>query len=139
VARRGQAVTFHCKYHLLHSAQLYSVKFYRGEREFYRYTPNDIDSRQKVFPFPGILVDVSYLIDTQTHKNSTINVTSFQKHNSDDDQVLIKNVGFGLAGNFSCEVSLDAPTFSTAMAHTNLQVVGEYYYLWNFYLTFTNH
>jgi hypothetical protein len=49
-----------------------------------------------------------------------------QKNLSDDDQVVIKNVGFGLTGNFSCEATADAPLFSTAMAHTHLQVVGKF-------------
>jgi hypothetical protein len=59
VVRRGQSVTFYCKYSLNPDQLLYLVKYYRGGREFYRYTPNDLESKQKVFPFPGIVVDVS--------------------------------------------------------------------------------
>lgn len=44
---------------------------------------------------------------------------------SNASQVVIRNVGFGLSGNFSCEVSADAPSFSTAMAHIQMQVVGK--------------
>ncbi|XP_002137291.1 uncharacterized protein beat-IIa [Drosophila pseudoobscura] len=98
--RRGQHVVLRCMYDL-DGAPLYSAKFYRGQLEFYRYTPGEFPNT-KVFPFPGIHVDV-------TSSNAT--------------QVLIRNVGFGLSGNFSCEVTADAPLFSTATAVDTMQVV----------------
>ncbi|TMW46576.1 hypothetical protein DOY81_008344, partial [Sarcophaga bullata] len=76
--RRGQHAVLRCMYDL-EGAPLYSAKFYRGQLEFYRYTPGEFPNT-KVFPFPGIHVDV-------TSSNAT--------------QVLIRNVGFGLSGNFS--------------------------------------
>ncbi|XP_075148064.1 uncharacterized protein LOC142222025 [Haematobia irritans] len=98
--RRGQHAILRCMYDL-EGAPLYSAKFYRGQLEFYRYTPGEFPNT-KVFPFPGIHVDV-------TSSNAT--------------QVLIRNVGFGLSGNFSCEVTADAPLFSTATAFGAMQVV----------------
>ncbi|KAL9893622.1 uncharacterized protein LOC119640736 [Glossina fuscipes] len=98
--RRGQHAILRCMYDL-EGAPLYSAKFYRGQLEFYRYTPGEFPNT-KVFPFPGIHVDV-------TSSNAT--------------QVLIRNVGFGLSGNFSCEVTADAPLFSTATAIGTMQVV----------------
>lgn len=47
---------------------------------------------------------------------------------SNASQVVIRNVGFGLTGNFSCEVTADAPFFSTATAYAYMQVVGKYFY-----------
>lgn len=44
---------------------------------------------------------------------------------SNESQVVIKNVGFGLAGNFSCEVTADAPLFSTGTAYNQMKVAGE--------------
>ncbi len=55
--RRGQSATVRCLYDL-DNAPLYSVKFYRGAREIYRFSPTEIPNK-KVFPFPGINVDVS--------------------------------------------------------------------------------
>lgn len=55
--RRGQHATLRCIYDL-EGAPLYSAKFYRGQLEFYRYTPGE-HPNTKVFPFPGIYVDVS--------------------------------------------------------------------------------
>lgn len=55
--RRGQSVALRCDYQLV-EAPLYSIKFYRGQMEFYRYTPGEYPPT-KVFQFPGIRVDVS--------------------------------------------------------------------------------
>lgn len=38
---------------------LYSLKWYKDDREFYRYTPNEIP-QQKVFPVKDVDVDVSF-------------------------------------------------------------------------------
>ena len=42
----------------MQGAPLYSVKWYRGNHEFYRYTPME-DPDTRVFGLPGIYVDVS--------------------------------------------------------------------------------
>lgn len=51
---------------------------------------------------------------------------SSQNTMSNANQVVIRNVGFGLSGNFTCEVSAEAPSFSTAQAHIYMQVVGKF-------------
>ncbi|XP_065358238.1 uncharacterized protein LOC135952292 [Calliphora vicina] len=98
--RRSQSVSLRCHY-TIEGAPLYSVKFYRGQLEFYRYTPGEYPNT-KVFHYPGIKVDESV-------SNAT--------------QVVIRNVNFGLSGTFSCEVTADAPLFSTATAYAQMQVV----------------
>lgn len=50
----------------------------------------------------------------------------FQLDNSNKSQVTLRNVDFGLSGTFICEVTADAPTFSTASALKNLSVVCKY-------------
>ena len=45
---------------------------------------------------------------------------------SNESQVVIRNIGFGLGGNFSCEVTADAPLFSTGTAYGQMQVVGKW-------------
>lgn len=57
VVQRGNNVTLICQYDLEGSA-LYAVKWYRGQYEFYRFTPSEIPT-EKIFLFPGINVDVS--------------------------------------------------------------------------------
>lgn len=62
IVPRGASSTLRCSYDL-ENFPLYSVKWYRGNYEFYRYTPSEHPST-KVFPLPGVHVDVSisYLI-----------------------------------------------------------------------------
>ena len=54
---RGHAVKLECHYDMEGEA-LYSVKWYKDGREFYRFVPRD-DPPGSVFPQPGIAVDVS--------------------------------------------------------------------------------
>nr|XP_036212856.1 uncharacterized protein LOC106622699 [Bactrocera oleae] len=98
--RRGQSVILRCQY-TLEGAPLYSIKYYRGNYEFYRYTPGEFPN-VKHFQYPGIKVD-------EVISNAT--------------QVVIRDVKFSLSGNFSCEVTADAPLFSTATAYAQVQVV----------------
>lgn len=48
-----------------------------------------------------------------------------QLSESNSTQVTLQKVGFALSGNFSCEVSADAPSFSTAVYSTHMEVVGK--------------
>lgn len=40
--------------------------------------------------------------------------------------MVIKNVSFGHSGNYTCEVTADTPSFSTATATAQMLVVGEF-------------
>lgn len=57
--QKGEHATLRCLYDL-QGEILYSVKFYRGLREFYRYSPSELPT-SKLFPYPGINVDVSLI------------------------------------------------------------------------------
>ncbi|XP_018306851.1 platelet endothelial cell adhesion molecule [Mycetomoellerius zeteki] len=100
VVQRGEEVILRCHYDL-ENAPLYSLKWYRGRHEFYRFSPTE-ESSTKIFNISGINVDPD---------------------NSNKSQVTLRNVDFGLSGTFICEVTADAPTFSTATASKNLTVV----------------
>ena len=56
-AKIGDTVELKCRYDL-EGEPLYTVKWYKGPREFFRYIPKELPSTQ-VFPLPGIDVDVS--------------------------------------------------------------------------------
>ncbi|XP_020278707.1 uncharacterized protein LOC109852190 isoform X2 [Pseudomyrmex gracilis] len=101
VVQRGQGVILRC-YYDLENAPLYSLKWYRGKHEFYRYSPGD-DPQIKVFNVKLIHVD---------------------RAKSNTSQVTLYDVDFYLAGTFSCEVTADAPTFSTLADSKNLTVVS---------------
>ncbi|XP_013188116.2 uncharacterized protein LOC106133062 [Amyelois transitella] len=84
----------------MQGAPLYSVKWYRGNHEFYRYTPLETP-QTRVFGLPGIYVDMN---------------------NSNGSQVLLKHMDITLAGNFSCEVTADA-SFATQIDTKFVDVV----------------
>ncbi|XP_073984408.1 uncharacterized protein isoform X2 [Rhodnius prolixus] len=91
-----------CDYDL-EGAQLYSIKFYQGEEEFYRFVPKE-SPPTRVFPRPGIQVDI-YL------SNSTV--------------VTLRNVQKELTGFYGCEVSADAPLFHTGIMSAPVIVTEE--------------
>ncbi|XP_044762212.1 uncharacterized protein LOC123319359 [Coccinella septempunctata] len=100
VVHLGAFSTLSCRYDL-EDAPLYTVKWYRGHHEFYRYTPKEFPST-KIFPFDDLHVDLQH---------------------SNDSQVVLRDVGFNLSGNFSCEVTTDAPSFYTRVVSTDMLVV----------------
>lgn len=59
VIRRGQSAQLHCNYEV-YDVPLYSVKWYRGIFEFYRYTPFEHPAGKTFFFNTGIKVDVSF-------------------------------------------------------------------------------
>jgi hypothetical protein len=42
---------------------------------------------------------------------------------SNESVVVLRKVGFNLSGNFSCEVTVEAPSFSTATVYQQMLVV----------------
>ncbi|XP_043270696.1 uncharacterized protein [Venturia canescens] len=101
IVERGSEATLRCHY-VLENNTLYSLKWYRGKHEFYRYSPNG-DPTTKVFKISGLEVDRS---------------------KSNESQVTIRNVEFAVAGNFSCEATADAPSFTTEVDWKKLIVVS---------------
>uniref|UniRef100_A0A182S8P5 Ig-like domain-containing protein n=1 Tax=Anopheles maculatus TaxID=74869 RepID=A0A182S8P5_9DIPT len=55
--RKGDPVHLYCEYELEDNERLYSIKWYKGRREFYRYTPQVHPSVQ-VFRVSGIDVEL---------------------------------------------------------------------------------
>ncbi|KAJ8975497.1 hypothetical protein NQ317_017004, partial [Molorchus minor] len=100
VVEKGGTSTLKCSYDL-EGGPLYTVSWYRGHHEFYRYTPKD-NPKTKIFPFTGVHVDLKQ---------------------SNEHQVVLRKVGFNLSGKFSCEVTTDAPLFTAVTVSKNMSVV----------------
>ncbi|KAL1497145.1 hypothetical protein ABEB36_008151 [Hypothenemus hampei] len=100
IVKHGRSSTLRCQYDL-ESDTLYSVKWYRGSYEFYRYDPTEVPNI-KHFALPGINFDL-------TSSNST--------------QVVLKDIEFNLAGNFSCEVTTDGLKIDTRIDSKSMAVV----------------
>ncbi|XP_054721645.1 uncharacterized protein LOC129231373 [Uloborus diversus] len=95
----GESVELTCSYEL-DDEQLYSVKWYKNDVEFYRYVPNDWPPGQ-FLPLPGIRVDLS-----KSGKNS----------------VYLRHVDLNSGGTYRCEISAEAPSFDTAEAEREMKV-----------------
>ncbi|KAG6458441.1 hypothetical protein O3G_MSEX010865 [Manduca sexta] len=101
VVQKGKNVTMACLYEL-HDYGIYSVKWYRGTQEFYRYSPLE-NPTTRVLPVNGIKID--RLSSNETH-------------------VVLLRVMPNLSGNYSCEVIQNAPTYPHYVATARLDVVG---------------
>ncbi|PSN50513.1 hypothetical protein C0J52_14368 [Blattella germanica] len=58
----------------------------------------------------------------------------FQIHNSTASQVVLKTVNLSSTGRYRCEVSAEAPSFQTVSDHGDMTVVGEYHFLFLYFL-----
>jgi hypothetical protein len=85
--RRGENVNLICQYDL-EGDTLYSMKWYKGKREFFRFTPKENPSLQ-IFPVPGIYVEVIFIFNllsasclnyVKSSPSDRISMASFLSH-----------------------------------------------------------
>ncbi|XP_047478324.1 uncharacterized protein LOC125031499 [Penaeus chinensis] len=90
MVERGEDVTLTCEFDLA-GEKLYSVKWYKAGREFYRFVPADWPSKQD-FEQKGVIVDTD---------------------RSDSQKVALKGITVDSSGRYKCEVLTEAPQFKT--------------------------
>jgi len=95
----GDSADLVCSYYL-DSHNLYSVKWYKGRHEFYRFMPHE-SPPVKVFPVKGM----------------KINMTA-----SDHVRVVLDSVQTKLTGTYLCEVTV-TPTFFAMAESANMTVI----------------
>ncbi|XP_076351889.1 uncharacterized protein LOC143247517 [Tachypleus tridentatus] len=95
----GQELQLRCDYNL-DGENLYSVKWYRDDMEFFRYVPMDNPVKQ-FFSLDGIHIDIE---------------------RSNKDIVVLTKVTPVTEGVFRCEVSADAPSFQTVSAQKDMVI-----------------
>ncbi|XP_065170158.1 uncharacterized protein [Atheta coriaria] len=100
----GDTVTLQCRYDL-ESEPLYTLKWYKGAHEFYRYIPKELPSTQ-IFPYQNLDVDLA---------------------KSNQNAVVLRNLQPEHSGRYKCEVSTDAPNFYTHIQSGYMHVLSEYY------------
>ncbi|XP_050310627.1 uncharacterized protein LOC126746414 [Anthonomus grandis grandis] len=98
--RAGDSVTFRCEYDL-EGVDLYSIKWYRNDEEFYRYVPKESPPFRS-FSIKYINVDVS---------------------KSGENVVTLRGVQRQLTADYKCEVSADGPFFHTDILVARMIVV----------------
>ncbi|KAG8330438.1 hypothetical protein J6590_064332 [Homalodisca vitripennis] len=96
----GATVSLSCIYDL-EGEQLYTIKWYKGRQEFFRYVPKELP-HTRVFPIKGFNVDVSL---------------------SGPQKVVLRDVQRAMSGKYLCEVSTDAPDFLTKLVSANMNIV----------------
>lgn len=57
--RKGEQANLYCNYEMEDKERLYSIKWYKGKREFYRYTPQEQPSMKVFNTVSGVEVEVS--------------------------------------------------------------------------------
>ncbi|XP_063626103.1 uncharacterized protein LOC134797686 [Cydia splendana] len=98
----GTRPSLSCRWQLGPTDVLYSVKWYKDGKEFFRHVPKDTEPRRK-FPLPGV--------DVERSSTNGANVTLFPA---------ILETG----GRYRCEVSGERPLFPTVSDHSDMTVVA---------------
>uniref|UniRef100_A0A182YDI6 Uncharacterized protein n=1 Tax=Anopheles stephensi TaxID=30069 RepID=A0A182YDI6_ANOST len=98
--KRGDNANLICHYDM-EGAELYSVKWYKGKREFFRYTPKEIPAL-KSFVVAGL---------------------SVERPQSNGSHLTLMAVEPTATGKYSCEVSADLPSFDTMIVSSEMEVV----------------
>ncbi|CAH2108114.1 unnamed protein product [Euphydryas editha] len=98
----GTRPSLSCRWRLSPTDILYSVKWYKDGKEFFRHVPRDVEPRRK-FLLPGVDVE-------QSSPNAS-NVTLYPA---------VLETG----GRYRCEVSGERPLFPTVSDHADMVVVA---------------
>ncbi|XP_076649577.1 cell adhesion molecule 2-like isoform X1 [Halictus rubicundus] len=97
---RGKNALLQCRYEL-GTDKLYSITWYKDHEEFYRYVPKGEPTKHS-YTVEGIKVD---------------------KRGSDHQQVRLLDATLHTRGRYKCEVSAEAPNFTSVSAEANMEVV----------------
>ncbi|EZA49961.1 hypothetical protein X777_11449, partial [Ooceraea biroi] len=103
----GTSVDLKCEWRILGVSNLYSVKWYKDDHEFFRYVP-DNNPKTQMFPRLGVKVE----------KRSSSEKSSNQK------SIRLKDLVLESSGQYKCEVSTEAPFFATTFQTANLTVIS---------------
>ncbi|KAK8381731.1 hypothetical protein O3P69_015053 [Scylla paramamosain] len=99
VVNLGENVELECHYEI--SGNLYSIKWYLNDREFFRYQPEE-ETNIMIFHIPGVNVN---------------------REMSVGRRVKLDNVQLGASGMYKCEVIGEGPQFLTSDKHAKMMVV----------------
>ncbi|XP_023216292.1 uncharacterized protein LOC111618899 [Centruroides sculpturatus] len=102
---RGDSVWLNCSFDL-ESDELYSVKWYKNNVEFYRYLPSDQPPAQK-YEQVGVYLDLA---------------KSYQGH------LYLYRTDLYTEGTYRCEVSAESPSFQTIREENDIRIYGNNYF-----------
>ncbi|GFY60658.1 putative beat protein [Trichonephila inaurata madagascariensis] len=96
---RGESIWLNCTLDL-ESDDLYSVKWYKNDVEFYRYLPRDNPAGQK-YDLPGVYLDLERSVQ---------------------GNVFLRETDLNTEGLYRCEASAESPTFQTVEGEKMIKV-----------------
>ncbi|CAB4070285.1 unnamed protein product [Lepeophtheirus salmonis] len=97
----GSAADLYCDYDM-EGSQLYSVKWYKNGKEFFRYMPDEVNPKSTLDVF-GVYVD---------------------KERSSSRKVRLKVVRWSTEGNYKCEVTAGKPYYDTVVNSSIARIVA---------------
>ncbi|XP_022908669.1 junctional adhesion molecule 2A-like [Onthophagus taurus] len=97
----GEIAQLRCDYNLGNDS-LYAVKWYKDHEEFYRFVPKQRPETIS-YSVEGVDVDMSL---------------------SNNNTVVLRSISLKTSGLFRCEVSAEAPSFSSAQSEARMDVVS---------------
>ncbi|XP_050429061.1 uncharacterized protein LOC126838580 [Adelges cooleyi] len=97
---RGETAVLRCEFEL-EGDQLYAVKWYKENEEFYRFVPKDKPQKTS-YAVDGIKVDHAQ---------------------SNSRQLTLKDITLKTTANYRCEVSAEAPSFASAQDGGRMEVI----------------
>ena len=115
VVQKGDKVDLRCNFQLK-GENMYSLKWYRDNVEFYRYIP----SGEQISYKQSLMLTLSESPSTTVFVMPGLEVLDY----STPTHIILNSVVSDTSGVFKCEVSAGPPRFSTASRTTHLQVVG---------------
>jgi len=123
----GEPVTLECRFKL-EDESLYSVKLYRGNKEFLHFIP-EFSPPYKVYPTRGISIkSVNMSLGSlmyQYPSSSTIINAKPSQIGSGSIVVELERVNLYTHGLYSCEISADSPSWDTRVVRRRLHVLVE--------------
>ncbi|XP_011158966.2 uncharacterized protein LOC105195292 [Solenopsis invicta] len=102
-AEVGSSIELRCEWQILSGSNLYSVKWYKDDHEFFRYLP-DSNQRTQIFPRPGVKVET--------------------RPSNEQRWIRLRDLALESSGQYKCEVSTEAPSFATTYQTANLTVIS---------------
>merc|ERR1712130_789364 len=102
LVRSGRDASLHCDFDT-QGEELYSVKWYKGGQEVFRWLPSQSSKPITIYPRPGVRID---------------------QNKSSATTMALQAVDLSSTGRYRCEVSTEAPMFSTASDFGDLLVVS---------------
>ncbi|CAG4972008.1 unnamed protein product [Parnassius apollo] len=100
----GSQPALTCQWELGPNDMLYSIKWYKDGKEFFRHVPRDLEPHRK-FPLPGVEVEVISKSDA-LGSNITLSAATLET-----------------GGRYRCEISGERPLFPTVSDHGDMLIV----------------